>query len=247
MTEITNNKLAEQLNNIQISLNQIKNKLSMNNGLVQIRNSLFWLPNYPRDIIQQRIVDCCDYWDSYALGIIDTYLTDNYVILDIGANIGNHTLYWAKERHAKKIYSFEPVPSTFAILKTNIDINNLHKTVEIYNIGLSNTETKAEISSFSADNIGGTHVSKSNNGALVLKPLDSLKIKEKIDLIKIDVEGAEIDVLKGGIKTIQNNLPIISIESFDKKDEIDEILFPMGYHLEKTIYEGSDYIYTVNK
>ena len=70
-----------------------------------------------------------------------------------------------------------------------------------------------------------------------------MKIKDKIDLIKIDVEGAEVEVLKGAKKTIIKNTPTIVIESFNRKNEIDEFLNPLGYLKTLSIREGEDYVY----
>ena len=184
-----------------------------------------------------------NYWDIYAHNIIDKYLKDNATILDIGANIGSHTLYWANERNAKMVHAFEPLPYSFEILKKHIELNNLEKKVKIYPYGLSDEVVRTKIAQFHEINIGGTSFKKQEDGDYEFKPLDSLELKEKIDLIKIDVEGAEMEVLRGGIETIKKNKPIIVIESFDKKDQVDAFLFALGYEHIDTIREGEDYIY----
>lgn len=215
----------------------------MTSDFYDIKNAAFFLPNAKEDCIQSAIAITKDYWDMHAHRIIDKYLKENAIILDIGANIGSHTLYWAIERKAKKIYSFEPFDMIYEILNTNIKINYLQDKVTIYNFGLYDEECKAEIDRFSKNNIGGTNFIKNNNGRFQLKTLDSLNIKEHIDLIKIDVEGAEIETLRGGLKTIEKNKPIIVIESFTNKQKLEEIIFPLGYVQVDTIRENEDYIY----
>ena len=215
--------------------------------IFNIRNAKFYLPNYPEDCISQCIVGGKNYWDRVALELIDKYLSDNSVILDIGANVGSHTLYWAIERKAKKVYSFEPFTQTFEILKTNINLNNLNDTVTISNKGLSNESCHAKVKSFWQKNIGGTSFIKDAEGDYEFVSLDSLKIPEKIDLIKIDVEGHEMDVLEGAIQTIFNNKPIIVIETFDKKELVMNFLGSLGYVLVDTIREGEDYIFKYKK
>ena len=69
------------------------------------------------------------------------------------------------------------------------------------------------------------------------------KIPEKIDLMKIDVEGAEVEVLIGAMNTIRENKPVIVIESFNRKTEIDDIFMSLGYKQVDTIRQGEDYIY----
>ncbi len=66
----------------------LKKKLRFPNNIVQIKNARFYLPNYPTDCIQDSIVTNRDYWDMQALRIINKYLKDDAVILDIGTHIG---------------------------------------------------------------------------------------------------------------------------------------------------------------
>ena len=58
-----------------------------------VRGTKFYLPNYPKDIISAYIINNNYYWDKPALDIIDNYLPNGANIIDIGANIGSHTLY----------------------------------------------------------------------------------------------------------------------------------------------------------
>lgn len=216
---------------------------NIKNNTFQIHNSKMFLPQKNKDLIQSCIYSSKDYWDTTNLSKIDKRLKPDAVILDVGANIGNHTLYWANERQAKKIFAFEPYPSSYQILKTNIKLNDLKKVVKAFDFALSDENTKAQVCGFCTENIGGTGFTKNKNGDFEFKTLDSLKLKEKIDLIKIDVEGCELDVLIGGIDTIKKNKPIIVIESFDKKEKIEEILIPIGYTLVDENSSMCDYIY----
>lgn len=208
-----------------------------------IRNAFFYLPNADKDCIQSIIRNSKNYWDMMAHDIINKYLKDNATILDIGANIGSHTLYWAIERNAKKIYSFEPYDAVFEILNTNIKLNSLQDKVVLHNIGLSDEICNASIDSIPEANLGSIKVHKRPNGVVQLKTLDSLKIKDKINLIKIDVEGHEVEVLKGGLKTIEKSRPLLVIESFNRRAEVESVIFPMGYELIDVIREGEDYVY----
>ena len=215
--------------------------------IFDIKNAKFYLPNFPEDSISQCIVCIKDYWDRSALEKINKYLPDNAVILDIGANIGSHTIYWALERNAQKIYSFEPYEQTFDILTINIALNNLKDIVILSNKGLSNELCKTNVKSFWKNNVGGTSFIKNNEGSYEFVPLDSVDIPEKIDLIKIDVEGHELEVLEGARNTLYNNKPVLVIETFNKKEEVTNILSSLGYNLIDTIREGEDYIFKYNE
>ena len=149
-------------------------------------------------------------------------------MLDIGANIGNHTLYFANELHASKVISFEPVHGTFEILKKNIEINNLKDRVEIHNCGLSDKDGTASIGHLDPGNIGGTDLIESG-GDMVIKTLDDFNIP-KVTFMKIDVEGMEIKMLEGAIKTIKRNRPVIMIESFSEKfPMVDDFFSDLNY------------------
>ena len=211
--------------------------------IFKFKDTYFYLPQVEEDCIQGCIKCFQEYWDMPAHRIIDKYLKDNSVILDIGANIGSHTLYWAIERKAKKVYSFEPFDMIYEILEANVKLNSLQDVVTTYSFGLSDEECRAKKGFVYNKNLGSTKFLKQENGEATLKALDSLEIPEKIDLIKIDVEGHEVEVLKGALKTLEKNKPILVIESFDKKAELEEVIFPLGYVQVDTIREGEDYVY----
>lgn len=214
-----------------------------NDKIFNIQDVLFYLPNYPTDLISTAIVQSNNFWDTHALTIIDKYINDGAVILDIGANVGNHTLYWAIKRNARKVMAFEPYKETFNILNQNIALNNLHNVVRAYNYGLSNESCTASIKEFHASNVGGTCFKKDSAGTYMFLPLDMMNITTKIDLIKIDAEWHEMEVLEGALETIKRNKPVLVIESFNKKTEIDNLLLPLGYELKEEIQKGADYLY----
>lgn len=212
-----------------------------------IKKAKFYLPYHEQDSISRIMVGTMDYWDNWqggALKIIDKFLPNNAVIVDIGANVGSHSIYWALERNARKVYSFEPYPDTFEILKTNVILNNLTDTITVNNFGLADEFCNLKVEKYSPVNIGGTSFVKANDGTFYFCPLDSIDIKEPIDLIKIDVEGGEVDVLNGMTKTLVKNFPVIVIETFTHKDEVDAFMKNFHYKLAETIREGEDYIYT---
>lgn len=215
----------------------------MNDNIYEIKGTKFYLPDSERDCIQGSMRAMQDYWDMQAHIKINMFLRDNATILDIGANIGSHTLYWAKERQAKKIYSFEPFKRMFDILKKNIELNSLEDVITPYNIGLSDEVINASPIEVFESNLGGTHFTKNKDGDALFKPLDSFDFEERIDLIKIDVEGHEVEVLKGALNTIKKHIPIIVIETFTNKNAVDSILTSLGYKLVDTIRQGEDYIY----
>lgn len=147
----------------------------------------------------------------------------NDVVFDIGGNYGWYSIHIAKKFPLAEIYSFEPVPNTFAILKENISINNI-KNIKVVNMGLSN-----EVGEFTfycdpnlTVNASLNNVSDNSNAIEVICKVDIFDnfVKKnnitKIDFIKCDIEGAELFALIGAKKSINNYKPKIFVEMLRK-------------------------------
>lgn len=178
----------------------------------------------------------------------------NEVLLDIGANIGNHSVFLSSM--FKKVYAFEPNPITYQVLKINAEYACKNKNIEVFNFGLSETEDTLPFL-VNTLNIGGSAiVSKDYNASdtisVSVKPLDGLKDieKEDISLIKIDVEGHELDVLKGAKKTLISKKPAIIFEQgeaeiYNGSSQVIDYLKELGYEfyvIQKNFYFGESKI-----
>ena len=162
-----------------------------------------------------------------SLNIINEFIIDYLkvnkkgIALDIGANIGNHAIFFSEI--FDKVYAFEPNPKAFKLLEINsFDYNIIPK-----NFGISDVNSKQNFKINS--NIGGSHIIKNMRGRkdsniiqIDVKKLDGLRelSKETISLIKIDIEGHEINALNGGKKLILKSRPIILFEQ--TKNEISD-------------------------
>jgi FkbM family methyltransferase len=156
----------------------------------------------------------------FEIAFLD-YLAKNYNnqmgILDIGANIGNHSLFFAKFLKCEMVYSFEPFPRNISLLKMNM--RNYADKSKIFEIALSDKEGTLPLYNSQAGNFGGFSLhSYSNGSSFIVNPsidvitLDSLNL-DNISMIKIDVENHENEVLEGAKNTIIRNKPIIFIEN----------------------------------
>jgi len=127
------------------------------------------------------------------------------VIIDLGANIGDSVLYFKWLYPKSIIYAFEPLPIAYNMLVNNVKLNNF-KNVSTYNVGLGIKKQKLD---FYSDQEGTSRISSINTESshkisVQVNKLSSYKEITKlkrIDLIKIDVEGAELSIL-GDIKSI---------------------------------------------
>lgn len=149
------------------------------------------------------------------------YIAKNYGnqtgILDIGANIGSHSLFFCKFINCEKVYSFEPFPTNIEVLKQNL--HDFAYKSQICEIALSNKEGTMPLYNSQAENFGGFSLHSYSNGssfivnsAINVITLDSLNLNN-ISMIKIDVENHENEVLEGAKQTILRNKPIIFIEN----------------------------------
>ena len=129
--------------------------------------------------------------------------------IDIGANIGNHSLYFSD--YFEKVISFEPHPKTFKVLSLNSELSS---NITCFNVGLSDSKREG-ILEIKNENIGGSYISdnKVNNSEIIkLEKLDSFKEFTNIKLIKIDVEGHELKTILGAQEIIKEHMPIIIFE-----------------------------------
>jgi FkbM family methyltransferase len=132
------------------------------------------------------------------------------IIIDGGANIGNHSLFFAKVLKAKKVFAFEPDAAVFARLKQNIKSNRMGKRIFPYQEALWDSQTdtgRITDSTF--------HLHPSGN--VVATTIDALmeKSRHKVGYIKLDIEGGEIKALFGAIEVLKKDKPIVSVECFD--------------------------------
>ncbi len=125
--------------------------------------------------------------------------------VDVGANIGYYTLLLAKR--AKKVYAFEPDKNCFEILCKNVEANGF-KNVILINKAVGEKSKKIGLKQ-NKENFGDSRVAEGKTTECV--KLDDI-IREKVDLIKIDVQGYEPQVIEGTKKIITKNRPVLFLE-----------------------------------
>ena len=195
---------------------------------------IFFLGNKKRLIERKNIKYEIDLKEGIDLGIFlgiknekNLFKIKNYIdpkkkntIVDIGANIGSVSLPLAKLFHSSTIISVEPTYYAFSKLKKNLNLNpNFKKRIKIYNSFISNKKKKINFIHSSWNFSSNSKKHKVHRGTLKqasskTQSLSELikKQKRKIDLIKIDVDGYEIDVLRSGKEIINKYKPVIYFE-----------------------------------
>ncbi len=151
-------------------------------------------------------------------------------VIDIGAHIGIWSVAFSKV--FKKVYAFEINPDTLPCLYKNIESKGI-TNVDIFPYGLGEEERNVSLCPTSFKSMA-TFIKPGEPGNIPIKKLDSLNLN-KIDLIKLDIEGYESLALMGAIETIKRNRPVIIMEDrenlyekYNVKTSSSEILKEIG-------------------
>lgn len=177
---------------------------------------------YSNDYLFQQI-ERNEFHDPDIGDFIQKNINKNHICIDIGANIGAISVPLSK--YCKKLYSIEPQSNIFLALCGNFFINECYNTIPL-NIAAFSENTKFSIASkekldewvgdleHGFDNVksfGSISVEKNKDGEMEGKKLDDI-ITDKIDFIKVDAEGGDLDALIGCSRIIKENNPKIIFE-----------------------------------
>jgi FkbM family methyltransferase len=203
------------------------------------------------------------------LQIIDTLLPSCSVSLDIGANIGNHSIFMSKILKCGVVYAFEPIPYLYEKMLSNFEVNNITNIIP-HNIAISSKDSTLKCISKLPDNHGSYWLWYENEEALhpyergylshkghdgseytesiPSKRLDDIMLSYNIDAlhyIKIDVEGMELEVLNGGMNIINRYKPLLQIEVCkDNFEKIEFMMINMGYiRSHRKIFKGENQLW----
>lgn len=125
-------------------------------------------------------------------------IKDNYTVIDLGAHIGIFTVLASTSAKGVKVFSYEPFPQSFGLLRRNVSVNHLEK-VKIYPLAVGRTRSERKLYLDKA-NLGGHSLHWVRDDWMLVSCItltdvfDSNGI-EKCDLLKMDIEGAEYEIL----------------------------------------------------
>lgn len=161
---------------------------------------------------------------TYEKGML-SYIEDNYSgngeFIDVGANIGLMSIFTASKFPNANVIAFEAHPNTFKLLERNVNLNKI-ENIQLIQKALGNSNGSIQIYDNWHVNRGGASTVVQGDGSnsfdVELTTLDSFLSNGTPEMIKIDVEGAELDVLKGAEQLIKDNLPILIVEVSDLRE-----------------------------
>jgi FkbM family methyltransferase len=215
---------------------------------VQIHQQAF-ISGYTGEYVFERIRSTANF---YEIELLNRWIENSdhiNVIYDIGANIGNHTLYFASNTNAR-IYAFEPMQMNFHLLNKNIHDNEMENRITAYNVALGDQEGMAQMGLVQENNNGTAAIFTSENSEgepVKVIVLDNMDIPLP-DFIKIDVEGFELNVLKGMKNILSLTKAPLWIEVDEKNAKsVYEFLVEIGYFVSDFVLASSNNILFTKK
>ncbi|WP_341861485.1 FkbM family methyltransferase [Gymnodinialimonas sp. 57CJ19] len=153
------------------------------------------------------------FFEPQELDLMRTYLPKGGTFLDIGANVGNHSLYAGLFCQAGRLIPFEPNPLAYRLLVLNLVMNGLQDQTVFDYVGFGASDVDAEGFAMTdrQKNLGAARMVAGEGEIATLRPDDFLT-DETPHFIKIDVEGMEMEVLRGLQKTIRRTRPVLLVE-----------------------------------
>lgn len=157
-------------------------------------------------------------------------LPDDGLIVDVGANLGNHTVALALA-FPNPLLSVEPDPVNFALLGRNVTGNDLEARAELVHAGLWDHATTLRTEQNSDTNRGMIAVVEDPAGEITARTLDDVVGGRRVALVKIDVEGAEAHVARGGTEVLRRDHPFVVLEAHGPLEYRSQaaVLAPLGY------------------
>ena len=176
----------------------------------------------PNDTYVGKSIEAYGRYQLEELKIFDRFVQSGDTVLDIGANIGTHTLWFANKVGPKgSVIAFEPQRLIFQTLCANMALNSI-KHVDCKQLGVGYSKrlvTVPVLDPLKENNFGGLSIEGHTEGEPVaICRVDDIGLS-RCDFIKIDVEGMEPEALQGAMNTIVNCRPVLYVE-LDREENL---------------------------
>jgi FkbM family methyltransferase len=183
-----------------------------------------------------RSLDLYGEWAESELALLGPLLRAGDVVVDVGANIGTHTIFFARTvGPTGAVVAFEPQRIVFQTLCANVALNSLTNVHAVHGAAgrAPGAMTVPALDYSVSRNFGGVALAEDLTGErVVVTPIDQLGL-DRCALLKVDVEGMELDVLMGAERLIRAHRPVIYLENNDtqKSSALISSLLGFGYTL----------------
>ena len=205
------------------------------------------------DVSRTILVSRSNRWEPEVWDAISSGLSDGAVFLDVGAHIGYDSLKAStRVGDSGRIVAFEPNPNTLTSLRANIAASGARNII-VQPIACTDTEqTLSLFDSTLGGNSGSSSLSQQNAGAVTRsysvrgRPIDDVVAEmglTRVDVLKADVEGAELLVLRGATRTLQRFHPKLVLEVVPRQlanmntsvEELEQFIKGLGYNTMRQI------------
>lgn len=180
---------------------------------IYLRGKPFYI--HDEDSLSGAIERDKDYWEA---DILD-YIRDNYpvqkTIVDIGANIGNHSFYFGNYLKYDTLFCLEPIEENYQLLMLNME---KFDNISLLRVAASSKSGPLKMT-MNMQNLGAHYVNDSGDVEIQAITLDRVVPMENVTLLKIDAEGHEPEILNGASDTLYRCRPLILMEDGDKFSE----------------------------
>lgn len=208
------------------------------------------------------LVERCREWVNWDKRVYLSFVRRGDTTLDIGANVGAHTVFLSNLVGARgRVIAFEPLPGNLLTLEDTIRRRARYSNITVVPaaIGGSGSKdltatmkipgedlTQASLAVQKAGSWERTAYTEVDVPLVTLDKSPEVQRLSQVDLVKIDVEGAELDVLRGGSRTLARHLPLIYCEAYEtwqasfgyRPDELIAFAHSLGYTGARVISEG---------
>jgi FkbM family methyltransferase len=191
-----------------------------------------------------RSLDCYGEFSHDETKVFARMIRPGTTVLDVGANIGVHSLYFAEAVGANGVVlAFEPQRALYQILCANIALNEIYNVRALQlGLGRENGQGFMPVLDYSrSGNFGATSIGADGADQIMVATIDSLGL-EHCHFIKIDVEGMEEEVIAGAAQTIARCRPLLYVEN-DRRDKSASLIRRL-LELDYVLYWHSPYVFS---
>lgn len=204
------------------------------------------LPDAETDYIQGKIIQEDQPYELEMLRDMAARLQAGDLVLDIGANIGNHALYLANVVGCE-VHAFEPNKHLCEAIKQSAILNSIEDAIIVHQVGAASKSGFAHFDKVDESNLGAQslEVSLSKHDEIKLVSLDEFVFSKPVTAIKIDVEGMELSVLDGALSLLKKDKPLLYVEALtiDLFNKTSSFLKMLGYFYCETFNATPTHIY----
>ncbi len=152
-------------------------------------------------------------YDAPYLELARRYITPGSLVLDVGASLGLWTVQLARTARSvgAEIWAVEPAPANVRWLERNVTLNSLNQLVQIYPIALGSAPGSLKIKLNDPDGGNAEVAFEEEPGASVVqvRRMDDLPRARSVSFIKLDVEGFELEILRGARQLLEKDHPVV--------------------------------------